>query len=65
MYEIIDADAHDYMYIILELADLGQLAKWDSDQEVYHRNEKIMIDVIALLQENGQLLPEDKMSNPE
>jgi hypothetical protein len=25
-YELIDADEHDYMYLILELADLGQLA---------------------------------------
>lgn len=29
MFEIIDAEEHDYLYIILELADLGQLAKWD------------------------------------
>jgi hypothetical protein len=28
-YELIDADEHDYMYLILELADLGQLASWD------------------------------------
>lgn len=28
-YELIDSDDHDYMYLILELADLGQLATWD------------------------------------
>lgn len=38
MFEIIDADEHDYLYIILELADLGQLAKWDFEQETYIRN---------------------------
>ena len=29
MFEIIDADEHDYLYVILELADMGQLATWD------------------------------------
>ena len=29
MFEIIDADEHDYLYVILELADAGQLAHWD------------------------------------
>ena len=29
IFEIIDDENHDYMYIILELADLGQLSKWD------------------------------------
>ena len=38
MFEIIDAEEHDYLYIILELADLGQLAKWDFEKELYIRN---------------------------
>ena len=29
IYELIDSEEHDYMYIILELADFGQLASWD------------------------------------
>ena len=29
IFEIIDDENHDYMYIILELADCGQLSKWD------------------------------------
>jgi serine/threonine protein kinase len=28
IYEMIDADDHDYIYIIMELAELGQLASW-------------------------------------
>lgn len=47
MFEIIDAEEHDYIYIILELADLGQLAKWDFENEKYIRNQKI-IDSIKL-----------------
>jgi serine/threonine protein kinase len=47
MFEIIDDDNHDYLYVILELADLGQLAKWDFKQEVYHRNEKIMEAILS------------------
>ena len=38
MYEIIDAEEHDYLYIILELADMGQLAHWDFEKEFYIRN---------------------------
>ena len=41
IYEIIDAEEHDYLYVILELADLGQLAKWDFEKEIYNRNESI------------------------
>jgi len=38
IYEIIDADEHDYLYVILELADMGQLAKWDFQKELYDNN---------------------------
>lgn len=53
MYEIIDAEEHDYLYIILELADLGQLARWDFEKELYHRNEKIIECVLNWLEETG------------
>ena len=39
IYELIDSDDHDYLYLILELADLGQIASWDYKQELYIRNE--------------------------
>ena len=29
LYELIDDDNHDYLYLILEIADHGQIAKWD------------------------------------
>lgn len=29
LYEIIDSEDHDYLYLVLELADLGQIASWD------------------------------------
>ncbi len=29
LYEIIDAEDHDYLYLVLELADMGQIASWD------------------------------------
>ena len=53
MYEIIDAEEHDYLYIILELADLGQLAKWDFEKELYNRNEKIIECILRWLEETG------------
>lgn len=51
MFEIIDAEEHDYLYIILELADMGQLAKWDFEAEVYNRNQKIIDSCLSLLRE--------------
>jgi serine/threonine protein kinase len=35
IYELIDSDNHDYMYMILELGDLGQLSNWDYTIEKY------------------------------
>ena len=38
LYEMLDDDNHDYLYLILEFADLGQIAVWDFKQELYIRN---------------------------
>lgn len=57
MYEIIDAEEHDYLYLILELADFGQLARWDFEKEVYNRDDKIIASILNMLEENGQRLP--------
>ena len=57
IYEIIDAEEHDYLYIILELADLGQLAKWDFEKELYVRNDKICECIMRNIIENEQALP--------
>lgn len=54
-YELIDADEHDYMYLILEIADLGQLAHWDYKIEKYVRNQKLYDTVLGLLSENGAI----------
>jgi [calcium/calmodulin-dependent protein kinase] kinase len=61
MFEIIEAEEHDYLYIILELADYGQLAKWDFHKEVYVRNEKVISCVTQALERNGQLVPEEEL----
>lgn len=50
VFEIIDAEEHDYLYVILELADLGQLAKWDFEQEKYHLNDKVVEAVLEQLE---------------
>ena len=65
MYEIIDAEEHDYLYIILELADQGQLAKWDFEKEIYHRNEKITENVLLRLEQMGQRQSIDIMPENE
>jgi serine/threonine protein kinase len=52
-YELIDSEEHDYMYLILELADLGQLSHWDYKQELYVRSELIYGTVLAYLRHQG------------
>lgn len=42
LYEMIDDDNHDYLYLILEIADMGQIATWDFTQERYVRNEEMV-----------------------
>jgi len=65
MYEIIDAEEHDYLYLILELADYGQLAKWDFEKETYIRQEKIQECILAALEQNEQRQPADVISDVE
>ena len=65
MYEIIDNDEHDYLYIILELADLGQLGKWDFEKETYQRNESIIQMALNVLEQCGQRVPDTEMSDIE
>ena len=38
LYEMIDDDNHDYLYLILEIADMGQIAKWNFEKERYEKN---------------------------
>ena len=38
---MIDDDNHDYLYLILEIADMGQIATWNFQIERYVRNEQI------------------------
>ena len=48
---MIDDDNHDYLYLILEMADLGQIANWDFEQERYVRNQNIFNYVKAYLED--------------
>ena len=54
LYEMIDDDNHDYLYLILEIADMGQIANWDFQQELYVRNEQIFNFVKAYLEDLNQ-----------
>lgn len=57
LYEMIDDDNHDYMYLILELADFGQIANWDFKQERYIRNQQAYDFIVGFLEQNfGQKL---------
>lgn len=47
------------------MADIGQLAKWDFEKEVYIRNEKVIECVLAYLEEHGQRLHPDMMPELE
>ena len=54
LYEMIDDDNHDYLYLILEIADMGQIANWDFQQELYVRNVQIFIFVKVYLEDLNQ-----------
>ena len=51
LYEMIDDDNHDYLYLILELADFGQIANWDFQQERYVHSAPIYDFVKQYLEE--------------
>jgi len=54
LYEMIDDDNHDYLYLILEIADMGQIANWDFQAERYIKNEAIFSFVKAYLEDLNQ-----------
>ena len=41
LFEMIDDERHDYLYLIIELADCGQIANWNFKTELYERNQKV------------------------
>lgn len=51
IYEMLDDDSHDYLYLIMELADLGQLATWNYKVELYERNEMVYALVLKIIAE--------------
>ena len=42
LFEMMEAEGHDYLYLILEFWDLGQISKWDFTKETYFRDERIV-----------------------
>ncbi len=42
MKELIDEPKHPYLYLVMDCAELGTLSKWDQNEGLYHRNEKIV-----------------------
>lgn len=53
LFEMIDDDSHDYIYMIIELADMGQIANWDYKQERYILNQPMMEFVTQHLKMHG------------
>lgn len=52
---MMDDDKHDYLYLILEMADLGQLMKWDFKLERYIPNQEIYHSVLNHLKEHSNI----------
>ena len=42
LYELIEVEDHDYLYLVIEFCDLGQISTWDSDEQLYKRNKAIV-----------------------
>lgn len=47
LYEIIDDPTSDYLYLVMDLADAGQIANWDREELKYKRNEIVFNWVIT------------------
>jgi len=41
IFELIDSPDEDQLFLIMRLADLGQLAHWDHVNKVYERNDRV------------------------
>lgn len=53
LYEMIDDDNHDYLYLVLEYANMGQIATWNAKLGRYERNEAIFNFVTEHLKMHG------------
>ena len=47
LYEIIDDPNNDYLRLVMDLADLGQIANWNKEEQKYKRNEAVVAWVCA------------------
>lgn len=54
LYEMIDDASHDYIYLVMEYCDLGQISIWDFEKELYMRNEKIVEHIVESKAQEGQ-----------
>jgi serine/threonine protein kinase len=41
LFEMIDDENHDYLYLVIEFANMGQIANWNFKAERYERSEPI------------------------
>jgi serine/threonine protein kinase len=53
LFEMIDDEQHDYLYMIIELADMGQIANWDYKTEHYILNQPMFDFVVDHLKLHG------------
>lgn len=55
LFEMIDDEQHDYIYLIIELADMGQIAVWNFKTERYEHNQQIVKFVLEHLKMHNGL----------
>lgn len=55
LFEMIDDEQHDYLYLILELADMGQISNWNFKTERYERSQETYKFVVAHLEQHAGL----------
>lgn len=58
LFEMIDDSSHDYLYLIIELADMGQIANWNFKTEMYERNPNIFDFVKQHLTAHNAIKPD-------
>jgi hypothetical protein len=56
LYEVLDSPHNDYLFLVMENAELGQLSRWHPSKRIYERNEELVKDIIKNYYGNFSLM---------
>lgn len=60
LYEIMEADKHEYLYMILEFCHLGQISDWSNASQSYIRNQKLIDHLLDTEFKDNEFVTEEE-----